>query len=270
MTSYGIVRTRDGEDEWVRRGVTTVWVIRKLHALRQHWQADDCLIVARPSHGGWTRELVERYLGEPTFSCPLVLYVGLERNVDDDLDGVHYEVIEEAVGEDGEFVAQVFGPERLMSRFVQVDSPGVGQGWWRVGNLWGEKSLVNGNGAGFPWDEEALPPVREGRALQHEQLPNLLEQYLREPQEGRGPEGWVDPQGRFFETGYYGHDALIHGAFKVSVDRAEKIGFLRVQRDRVDQSHSFYSKVRHDGPITRAQRRALREIGVDPRDVAEV
>lgn len=175
----------------------------------------DSIIIARPCHGKWMATIVDRYYDEAD-----ILYVGLERNFGIDLVDVpggpyHYEVLANDVGEDGEKLIRIFGPERNMMHLVRYEEDG---GWWKLD---GDKLRNRVGGWNVPRkgeDFQAHLFVCDWEQVYYPESLLVLDKDI----------GWIAPDGTWYGNLYRAHDACMEGIIGISVPRAEQdLRFVR-------------------------------------------
>ena len=232
------VMLRDGTDFDYPSGATTV-------------------MLCRPCHGDFVARVIERAAER---DVERVLYVGLERNLDRDLqDRRHRFVLREtSVGDDGENIWEwrMRGQKKNEMDVALVRFP-YGQGSFWVcdaGSVWENWTggrMPKGGGAEV-LDRRTVPSTREG----WQSLDWTVTGYASKPD---ADYGWLAPDGTFYGCDYQGHASLAELILKRDVSDLEAEKFVRVDGPGALGRESF----RVDGELTEAQRAWLLGRGHD-------
>lgn len=216
---------------------------------------DDCVLIARPCHGEWVRTVID-------YACSagaIVLYIGVERNIPIDLEGVvSYYKVADNVGEDNENIYQCFGLMSKCKPAYQIKyEPYIKQSWrWRTERN-GEPHWINGAGGGFPCtSNEEILDIKFVYYL--DQLHNTdIESWSSISNNS----AWVDTSGHWYSIDYADHSAFLIDCLQISEDRAEQLGFVKVS-DR-------FLRIRAGRKPTWQQKKTLKEKGYDVKDILE-
>lgn len=228
-------------------------LVRIEDATQLNYDQDDCLIIARPCHGGFVENVLRHAAGQAE-----VLYIGLERNIDIDLDGWHHELLIEDAGEDGEAVYRVLGRWSNMEEWCLLETDFWEKpqwmisedGWWR-----------NKMGGGFPKDRSGARVLERHLYGSPYQIRGSIEDIC--PEGGDHRNGWIAPTGKWYSGEYAMHANILTHVLGITEARAEAVGFVRCYGAHLGGA-SFWTS--HRGRITPQQRTKLRQLGLDTRD----
>ena len=230
-------------------------VVELRDALGTYYPDHGCLILARPCHG----DFPERVFRENCGYCE-VLYVGLERNVEQDLAGMVYTLIMSGVGEDGEHCWRVIGPEEDCKPWYRLEAECWSQpGWMTEGSRNGGDWWLNAVGGGFPKGSIETKVLEERPLIGYHQLTQDPEQLVSRREDERS--GWIEPSGKWWPVEYAGHSHFMDMVFGISEARAEEVGFVRCCGGNPGTRHYLCSR-----RPTAAQARTLRRVGYHVRD----
>jgi len=163
------------------------------------------MIIARPCHSGFAQQYFKLQL---KFCYRLfAYYIGLPRNVEQDLPDMSYEIIETDVGEDGENIYQVYGvKEDMKDLFTLKNRAGVYE--WDED----EESYISvRETALMPSGMKAQGEVREaymGMRGTFQRAP-ALSNIINEPRSPERDCGWIDPAGHIYLVSYQNHAEFI-------------------------------------------------------------
>lgn len=218
---------------------------------------DDCLLFARPSHDG----ACNKFLSGKWNVYATRFYIGLEKNVEDDLLGLEYEQVAEDVGCDGEHIWRVWGRKEHLNQYFLIHS----RYWLEPGWMKQEKGYWrNDNGGGFNIGGEEILDSKYMPSADALGVPK--ETLCREDTDS----GWIAPDGEWFGAAYAEHDIVMYSVIGISVARGEKIGFIRCAGGKGKSKINKYWTYRGTGKPTRFQRRVLSEKGYDPKDLGDL
>lgn len=182
-----------------------------------NFNTNDCLIFARPCHGGFVSLVAMNYVdtGE-------VLYISKPENITSDLAGWSYEILAEGVGADGEVLCRLHGLEGAMLEFHRI-MWGYKEDWWQKN----EYRYVNDTGfGGFDADLIEDEDIKEKAFRANKGMLYREDDY--DFTEDSGQTGWLAPDGTFYGVGYAAHDSAAYGRLASSVAVLERIGFIRL------------------------------------------
>lgn len=220
--------------------------------LNLHFQRDDVVVLARPSHGDW----VQRVLARAATDAGRALYIGLRKNLEVDLPDMVTELVLEDAGEAGECVWRCLG------------MPGDVVTWHLLQtSFWHEPNWVI-DGGPDKWYHNVdrmshMGKPKCGKVLETRVAyrKGMLPQHWQPRSKEGGHDGWVTPNGAWHPCGYHEHDELIHSRFQIEVGRAEQLGFVRCRSASSLSSQPFFSTSRMEQRITPQQRRTLTRLG---------
>lgn len=187
--------------------------------------SESCLMIARPCHSPHIRNYFYNHLMR--HRNLFAYYIGLERNVDEDLRGYSFKKVCHNVGADGENVYQVFGTNLDTETFYHLI---CWAGRWTVEDGY----FVSNWGKRLPYNEEIIETAYE----------NVLDinQYAPDPKEildEYADCGWIDRQGRVYRIPYTRHDTFIYEFLLMDTDVVD--GWVHVwPADKVDFEHERY------------------------------
>ena len=227
-------------------------LVRIEDATQLNYDQDDCLLIARPSHGGFVEGVLRHAAGQAE-----VLYIGLERNLDCDLDGWHHELLIEDAGEDGEAVYRVLGRVEDMEEWCLLETDFWERPYWMCSKDGWWRSKIGG---GFP--KKPGMRVLERRLFGNPyQMHCSLEDIC--PQNEEQVDGWITPTGQWYGGEYAQHADILTYVLGITEARAEAVGFVRCYGGHLG-GHPFWTS--HRGRTTRQQRTKMRQLGLHTRD----
>ena len=214
----------------------------------RYFTPDDCLLVARPCHGDWLRTLFARNAGTAE-----ILYIGLERNFDDDLNGFYTDPLADDVGKDGESVLRITGEVGKAERWCLLDCDFWNSPNWMIdkGSRW-----ENSMGGGFSKDDTEVTVLEEKHLMNYFQEYGPKEQYCSDQEDLDN--GWIAPNGEWFPGHSSQHAAILTHVLGITEARAEELGFVRCY----GSPHAFWSR-RGAGRPTDKQIDRLKELKFD-------
>lgn len=211
-----------GIDHNTREGQSAL--VENVNAEDLYLTWDECAIIARPCHGIGLDLILKQLVG----TCE-VLYVGLDRNVEDDLDGYVYTLLAEDVGEDGENCWRVLTNEDEAETWCLIMSHGGKKELWRDGG----RRWESGGGGGFPKGDEEI--FETHRVADDFQLYRTREEVINDDPTLRN--GWIEPDGAWYPGHSQSHSYIMGAVFGISEGRAEAAGFVRCY----GLSYQFYT-----------------------------
>lgn len=214
------------------------------------YRFSDCAIWARPCHSPELMKGMEYAIdAEAT-----VLYVGLPKNVEGDLDGYVYDLLMDNAGQEGECVWRVYGCQRQLDDWVLLETTFWSKLEWMID---GGRRWKNVAGGGFPKEDNIKELRRERRAwatqLDHDWG---LVQDVVDPETGQS-QGWITPEGKWVGCRYEDHVEVLRCVYNIDEARAETTGWVRVYgRSWRTGASAFW--VRSDGKrVTPKQKKQL-------------
>lgn len=220
----------------------------------RHFTPDDCLLIARPSHGSWIDTLLRHNVGTAE-----VLYIGLEKNLEQDLHGFYHEIIARDVGEDGENVHRVLGQVDYLERWCLLKTSWSEEPYWMMddGDRW-----VNSQGGGFvKHDGQRAEVIEERKLSSFYQLKRTNEEVCSKDPDIRG--GWITPEGEWLPGLCSEHATILVQVFRITEARAEELGFVRCYGEgMLDEPYYF---LKEGCNLTGLQIVTLRKLGFDLR-----
>lgn len=217
--------------------------VGQIDCTTMYFARDDVVVLARPSHGPW----VQKVLGKAARSAGRALYIGLEKNLKDDLPDMVVEHILCGAGEAGECVWRCMGLEDEVEEWHLLKTSFWPNPSWELDG--GDRWYHSEDRFGHMHKPTCGEVLEVRKACRQDMLPSHWEP------KSDDAEGWITPDGTWHGCGYHEHDNLVHDRFQVEVGRAEQVGFLRCREDR--RIGKFFTRGNEDRRITPAQRRTL-------------
>lgn len=241
--------------------------IRIMNICEWYCEYGDLLIVARPNHSGWATEALVTAVRDRAEA----IYVGLEKNISVDLDGLVIEKLREDVGGDGESAWRVLGRRSELSTYCLIQPEFWDEPHWQLRND-STKMWENPLGGGFDIDMPRDTKILETRLLHSFDQIQVSSDTLCDPEELGG---WIAPDGSFYGCKSRLHSEVVERVLGISEGRAERLGFVRCY-GRYNESmlwvlgHGHIGHGHREQHLTRQQRRVLVSKGYDPRDHGEL
>ncbi len=238
-----------GVDKYARPSQSPL--VRIEDATQLNYGPDDCLIIARPCHGEFVGGVLCHAAGQAE-----VLYIGLERNIDLDLDGWHHELLIEDAGEEGEAVYRVLGRVSDMKEWCLLETDFWNAPQWMTSI---DGSWRNKMGGRFP--KNPGMQILERRLYSS---PYQIRCSIGDicPQNDDLENGWITPTGQWYGGEDMQHADILTYVLGITEARAEAVGFVRCYG-----GSPFWTSQR--GRTTPQQRTKLRQRGLDTRDFQE-
>lgn len=185
-----------------------------------------------------------------------LFYIGLPKNVEEDLEDFSYQIEREDVGLDGEHMYRILCQAGHGFEYVKIESDLLGE---RKGKLLmrnGEAWLVNEQNGGFPLCKgDTIIYTLEANSV-------ITAFGYRSPNDYRPKEknyGWISPDGIFYPCGSADHDTMIYETFGLDSIEERNQNWVKVASNRY-----FPSDYRRR-PNSK-QLRKLRALGFDTSD----
>ncbi len=228
--------------------VTQEYPVKVENGVTFYYDYQDLVIIARPCHNGFAHAVAVNAIEQGA----TVLYVSKAGNLAEDMtDLVTRELLRDA-GEDGEVVYQVIGAPSQLKEYALVQLPFWDRPNWMMdkGSRYVQDNLLSG----FPkgGDEKVL---RTMKAECFEQL-----DYTEVLLDDKSDAGWVTPDGVWYGCKENDHIRVCTYIFGISVERAEKLGFVKASGDYRKDGNPPYSRA-DDKRLTPKQRKALEDHG---------
>lgn len=180
----------------------------------------DCAIIARPCHGtGWIEESLVNCLDFGD-----AFYIGLEKNIKNDLPGFVYETVAKNVGHDGELLIRVYCLKKDAKELREVIvSSGRKEKWWY--NKKTDRYTNSSHGlSGFYGKDGHVVKVLKKRKMGHDsQLYYTKKEMCKDDMDS----GWIAPDGEWFGCFSKDHDKIATKVIGCPTARLESMGWIR-------------------------------------------
>lgn len=214
--------------------------------------------VARPCHDGWISDAFDRALSMDAMD---LIYIGLERNVESDLEDWSHELMWQNVGEKGEHAWRVYCRRDQGQRVVLLRDQHC-WGYYRETEYRGttEARRYNAVGGYMPIPNGSIQALKLAHGLEQMHVPPAaFASAIHHHQDDRRPHGWLDTDGLLWRCGYCEHEALLHEVLAIDNARARRLGFVQLRAD-------LWHRLDQEQPLTARQRIALGKLGYSHRD----
>lgn len=215
-------------------------------ATTRSYSDTDLVIIARPSHGGWASEAARTALDHGA----MVLYIGLEHNLVEDLGDLVVQQIYTNAGGEGDGVWEVIGAPADLEEWCLIHPSFWNEPHWSHST---RHRWENEMGGGFDKIDVELEPLQCMRIQDLGQLPHW-ENILLDPELDSG---WVTPDGRWLGCHTRSHDNVIQRITRIPLRHAEATGFVRCYGG---DAYKFFVRADHKR-LSGPQRRRLDEHG---------
>lgn len=181
------------------------------------------VIIARPSHGEWISFVISKAI----VNGADVIYVGLEKNINNDIGEFHEkELILDfgKAGKDNEGAFLIRGVEKIRKFCLLQDKYNNNRKYWKEseGNKW-----INVAGGWMPKSKEDKI-IETVEAESFEGLDWTKTSFINPDSDS----GWLDRYGKWYGCSTMEHDFIAYYILKKSIEELEKEGYVRVYDEK--------------------------------------
>lgn len=209
----------------------------------------DLVIVARPCHGPFPGAVFRQALD----NYAMCLYIGLEENMEMDLEGLVRRHLFDDAGAAGEKVWEVIGDERYTEKWCLIHPSFWSEPNWMIDQV---HRWSNAMGGGFDKDDAKCEVLQTEQVIDEAQLPGDWEAILLRPELDSG---WITPDGRWLGCKTCNHDAVVRWLLRIPLRHAEATGFVRCYVGKKEYQ-TFWTRPDHKR-LTAKQKHILGEHG---------